>query len=92
MKSGEKKYDVKIKLWKKSKLLYSEGAPWSPLSWENFQGFCSTGRCWFTASLSVSHPFFRGEIINLSELLLTLASVSAAKTHAGNQERRCKFL
>lgn len=79
MKSGGEKYDVKIKLWKKSKFLYSEGAPWSLLSWEKFQGFCSARRCWFAASLSVSHLFFRGEIINLSELLLTLASVSAAK-------------
>lgn len=43
-------------------------------------------------SFSESSLSAREEIINLSELLLTLACMSAAETHTGIQAQCCKYV
>lgn len=76
--------------WNPSCFMQKE-APWSMRGCDWFLGFGSTRRCRFTASLSVSHLSSREEIINLSELLLTWACVSAVETcihrHSSTQVR-----
>lgn len=66
--------------WHPSCFIQKE-APWSLLGWEWVLSFCSARRCWFTASLSVSHRSYREDIINCWAALNLGLCVRSARRH-----------